>query len=40
METNGFGTDWTTVINSTGTNTMFLPINSVNASAFFRLAYP
>jgi len=43
MQTNslnaGFGTNWVVVPNSTLTNQVFMPINTVNGSAFFRLTY-
>jgi hypothetical protein len=35
----GLGTDWTTVVGSTGTNQFFWPI-SATVNAFFRLVYP
>ena len=34
----GFGTNWTDVANSSSTNLMILPVNTANASVFFRLA--
>ncbi len=36
----GLGTNWATVLNSTTTNQIFLPINTTNGSVFFRLVYP
>jgi hypothetical protein len=36
----GLGTNWVTVPNSAMTNQVFVPINPVNGSVFFRLAYP
>ena len=36
----GLGTNWTTVSNSTGTNTMTMPVSATNGSVFFRLRYP
>lgn len=36
----GIGTNWTTVAGSTTTNRMVVPINTVNASVFYRLAVP
>ena len=36
----GLGTNWVTVAGSTNTNQVFLSINQVDGSAFFRLAYP
>jgi hypothetical protein len=44
MQTNslnaGIGTNWVTVPGSTSTNQVFMPINTVNGSVFFRLVYP
>lgn len=36
----GLGTNWVSVANSNGTNLFFIPIDSNNGSAFFRLKYP
>jgi cellulose 1,4-beta-cellobiosidase len=36
----GFGTNWTSVPGSTGTNQVLVPINAANGSVFFRLVYP
>jgi hypothetical protein len=36
----GLGTDWFTVSGSSATNRVFLPLNIINGSAFFRLVYP
>jgi autotransporter-associated beta strand protein len=36
----GIGTNWMAVPGSSGTNQMFLPIDTVNGSVFFRLVYP
>ena len=36
----GLGTNWVTVPDSAMTNQVFVPINPVNGSVFFRLAYP
>ena len=36
----GLGTNWLDIANSTSTNQMTLPINSVNGSVFYRLIYP
>jgi hypothetical protein len=36
----GLGTNWTTVMNSMATNSLFLPLSQTNASVFFRLAHP
>jgi len=39
-QTNGLGTNWATVPNSTTTNSMVIPINRANSSVFYRLAVP
>jgi len=36
----GLSTNWVTVTSATGTNQMFLPIDSVNGSVFYRLKFP
>lgn len=36
----GLGTNWHIVPNSTGTNQMSFPLDNINGSIFFRLAYP
>jgi hypothetical protein len=36
----GIGTNWVTVPDSTNTTQFNLPLNPVNGSVFFRLAYP
>jgi hypothetical protein len=40
VQTNGLGTTWFTVPNSTTTNHMFIPIDPANGSVFYRLALP
>ena len=44
MQTNsigeGLGTNWVNVSGSDATNQIFIPINTANGGAFFRLAYP
>jgi alpha-galactosidase len=39
-QTNGLGTNWLPVVNSAGTNQMFIPVDAVNSAVFFRLVYP
>jgi len=36
----GLGTNWNTVANSAATNQIFLPVDMINGSVFFRLSYP
>jgi rhamnogalacturonan endolyase len=36
----GFGTNWVTVVGSSGTNQLFMPFSSAECSVFFRLAHP
>jgi hypothetical protein len=36
----GLGTNWATVLNSTGTNLLVIPPSLTNGSVFYRLAYP
>jgi hypothetical protein len=36
----GLGTNWSPVANSSGTNQIFIPLNSTCGSVFFRLVYP
>lgn len=38
-QTNGLGTNWQPVANSSGTNLMFFPVDAANGSVFFRLTY-
>ena len=44
MQTNsigeGLGTNWVNVSGSDATNQIFIPLNTTNGGAFFRLAYP
>src|SRR4029077_700496 len=39
-QTNGLGTNWVTVANSTTTNRVVVPIDPANSSVFYRLAVP
>ncbi len=36
----GLGTNWNTVVNSSSTNQIAIPLDNADASAFFRLIYP
>ena len=36
----GIGTNWVTWLNSAATNTVFIPVNPMNPTVFFRLVYP
>ena len=36
----GLGTNWVRMMNSSGTNQMLIPLDTANASVFFRLVYP
>ncbi|HEY9509258.1 MAG TPA: hypothetical protein VIV82_05285, partial [Verrucomicrobiae bacterium] len=38
--TEGLGTNWIDVANSTETNQMFVPVNAAEGSVFYRLIYP
>ena len=40
VQTNGLGTNWSDVPNSTTTNRVIVPIDPVNSSVFYRLAVP
>jgi glucose/arabinose dehydrogenase/plastocyanin len=40
VQTNGLGTNWLDVANSTTTNHVVVPINQANGSVFYRLAVP
>ena len=44
MQTNslsvGLSTNWSTVANSTNTNSVTVPANSANGSVFYRMVYP
>jgi hypothetical protein len=38
--TDGLGTNWVTVANSTNVNSANVPLNPANGSVFLRLVYP
>ena len=40
VQTNGLGTNWVNIANSTLTNEMTFPIDREQSAVFFRLVYP